>query len=123
AVFGAEKQVAEEIIHEENVDTEKVEFLRNNIQLINSPRYNPSEDGIRLFASKTNILSYLSIYFYQRLNEADSDLAVDLLSEYEAVNYVKTNEIDIANRHIIYKNDLRKYFNKSILYSLKDDGF
>src|SRR5690606_35689671 len=27
------------------------------------------------------------------------------------------------NRHIIYKNDLRKYFNKSILYSLKDDGF
>lgn len=97
---------------------QQVEIVRDEIHLINDVHYNLSEALLPIFSSKENLNVALSQYFISRLEH--EDFKNILLTSFIEKNFVRARITEIANEYVIRKTDLEKFYNVTILRSIKD---
>lgn len=97
----------------------QIEIVRAEIHLINDVHYQPSEDLLDLFSSKENLNVALSQYFISRLEQVEFKNA--LLNSFAEKDFVKARITEIANENLIRKTDLEKFYNVTILKSIKEN--
>lgn len=87
---------------------EKLLFVRNNIERINSPKFkeyfNKISEEDRPFSSYTELENYLS----QKHNDEFIDVKDKIFEEWKNLDYTKSKIEDLANKYVVRKGDLTK---------------
>ena len=97
---------------------QQIVLIRAEIHRINGGNYNLSEALLPIFSSKENLNVALSQYFINRLEH--EGFKNTLLTSFAQKDFVKVRITEIANEHLIRKTDLEKFYNVTILRSIKE---
>lgn len=94
-----------------------IEFLKNNIEALNTTNYEIGNYGLLLFGSTQNLKDFADLHFINRLT-FNPDFKKKIVNEFTKNNYVKSTIPNIANQNYIRKNILTTFYDREVLSRL-----
>ena len=91
---------------------EQLKYIKININKINSSNFKLNKKGIELFGSLTNLKRDLSIHFNKRIEK--KGFKNQLINEFAKLSCTRNKIESIANKNLIRKVDLEKFFDLQI---------